>query len=192
MSYLDRTDHRPELVTPQWYRSSTGDCVLTFLTLYTTDFQCSTESCHLQKFSDDLAVVGCVREGEEGEYRTLVVNFVEWTEQNHLRLNVNKTREMVIDFWRKRMPSQPLWIRGRWWRKWRTTNTWEWWLATDWTRNLTLRLCTRGGWANSIFWRSWDPSTCAAGCWRSFTSLLLPVPLLCGCVLGHQHQSQQH
>ncbi|KAI3365896.1 hypothetical protein L3Q82_000881 [Scortum barcoo] len=55
---------------------------------------------------------GVIREGEEGEYRTLVDNFVEWSEQNHLRLNVNKTREMVIDFRRKKMPSQPLRIRG--------------------------------------------------------------------------------
>ncbi|KAK0152303.1 putative RNA-directed DNA polymerase from transposon X-element [Merluccius polli] len=82
-------------------------------TLYTTDFQYNSDSCHLQKFSDDSAVVGCIRGGEEGEYRTLVDNFVEWSEQNHLRLNVNKTREMVIDFGRKkRMPSQPLRIRG--------------------------------------------------------------------------------
>ena len=81
-------------------------------TLYTTDFQYNSESCHLQKFSDDSAVVGCIRGGEEGEYRALVDNFVEWSEQNHLRLNVNKTREMVIDFGRKkRMPSQPLRIR---------------------------------------------------------------------------------
>ena len=63
-------------------------------------------------FSDDSAVVGCIRGGEEGKYRTLVDNFVEWSEQNHLRLNVNKTREMVIDFGRKkRIPSQPLRIR---------------------------------------------------------------------------------
>ncbi|KAI3352397.1 hypothetical protein L3Q82_005355 [Scortum barcoo] len=81
-------------------------------TLYTTDFQYNSESCHLQKFSDDSAVVGCIREGEEGEYRTLVDNFVEWSKWNHLRLNVNKTREMVIDFRRKKMPSQPLRIRG--------------------------------------------------------------------------------
>ncbi|KAI3353620.1 hypothetical protein L3Q82_004873 [Scortum barcoo] len=32
-----------------------------------------------QKFSDDSAVVGCMREGEEGEYRTLIDNFVEWS-----------------------------------------------------------------------------------------------------------------
>ncbi|KAI3368432.1 hypothetical protein L3Q82_025445, partial [Scortum barcoo] len=82
-----------------------GNCALSpfLFTLYTTDFQYNSESCHLQKFSDDSAVVGCIREGEEGEYRTLVDNFVEWSEQNHLRLNVNKTREMVIDFRRKKM-----------------------------------------------------------------------------------------
>ena len=90
-----------------------GTVLLPFLvTLYTTDFQHNSESCHLQKFSDDSAVVGCIREGEEGEYRTLVDSFVEWSEQNHLRLNVDKTREMVIDFRRKKMPSQPLRIRG--------------------------------------------------------------------------------
>ena len=75
-------------------------------TLYTTDFQYNSESCHLQKFSDDSAVVGCIRGGDEGEYRALVgdyaLYFVEWSEQNHLSLNVNKTREMVIDFGRKK------------------------------------------------------------------------------------------
>ncbi|KAK0134631.1 RNA-directed DNA polymerase from mobile element jockey [Merluccius polli] len=82
-------------------------------TLYTTDFQYNSGSCHLQKFSDDSAVVGCIRGGEEGEYRTLVDDFVEWSEQIHLRLNVNKTRDMVIDFGRKkRMPPQPLRIKG--------------------------------------------------------------------------------
>ena len=81
-------------------------------TLFTADFQHNSESCNLQKFSDDSAVVGCIREGEEGEYKTLVDNFVEWSEQNHLRLNVGRTREMVIDFRRKKMPSQPLQIRG--------------------------------------------------------------------------------
>ena len=90
-----------------------GTVISPFLfTLYTADFQHNSESCHLQKFSDDSAVVGCIREGEEGEYRTLVDSFVEWSEQNHLRLNVDKTREMVIDFRRKKMPSQPLRIRG--------------------------------------------------------------------------------
>ena len=37
---------------------------------------------------------------------------MEWAELNHLRLNVSKTREMVIDFRKKRTPSQPLRIGG--------------------------------------------------------------------------------
>ena len=74
-------------------------CLMRWLT---TDFEYNTGSCHLPKFSDDSAVVGCISEGQEEEYRALIDNFVEWTEQNHLRLNINKTREMVIDFRRKR------------------------------------------------------------------------------------------
>jgi len=37
---------------------------------------------------------------------------VDWTGRNHLLLNVAKTREMVIDFRRKRTSPQPLCILG--------------------------------------------------------------------------------
>ena len=36
-----------------------------------------SESAHLQKFSDDSAVVGCVGGGREGVYRARVSDFVE-------------------------------------------------------------------------------------------------------------------
>ena len=81
-------------------------------TLYISDLQYNSESCHLQKFSDDSAVVGCISDGREGEYRVLVDGFVEWAGKNHLLLNVAKTREMVVDFRRKRTVSQPLRILG--------------------------------------------------------------------------------
>ena len=71
-------------------------------TSYTIDFQYNTGSYHPQKFSDHSAVVGCINEGQEEEYRVLVDNFVDWTGQNHLQLNISKTREMVIDFRKKR------------------------------------------------------------------------------------------
>ena len=54
-----------------------------------------------QTVSDDSAVVVCISEEQEGEYRALVDNLVDWTGQNHLRLNIGKTRELVIDFRRK-------------------------------------------------------------------------------------------
>ena len=37
---------------------------------------------------------------------------MEWSGKNHLLLNVDKTREMVIDFRRKGMAPQPLCILG--------------------------------------------------------------------------------
>ncbi len=41
-------------------------------TLYTSDFKHNTTHCHIQKFSDDTAIVGCVSEGNELEYRHLL------------------------------------------------------------------------------------------------------------------------
>ncbi|KAI3376361.1 hypothetical protein L3Q82_016849, partial [Scortum barcoo] len=71
-------------------------------TLYTSDFTSySTDSCHLQKFSDDTAIVGCVSEGNDCEYRKVIMDFVDWCELNHLQVNASKTKEMVIDFSRK-------------------------------------------------------------------------------------------
>ena len=110
-------------------------------TLYTTDFQYNTRSCHLQKFSDDSAVVGCISEGQEEEYRALVDNFVEWTGQNHLQLNISKTREMVIDFRKKRKTaSQPLCFLGKDVKAVEVLPS-----TTDWTGDLTLKLFTRRG-----------------------------------------------
>ena len=48
-----------------------------------------------------LTVVGCISVGQREEYKALVDGFVEWAENKHLHLNVNKTREMMIDFQKK-------------------------------------------------------------------------------------------
>ena len=81
-------------------------------TLYTSDFTYNTESCHIQKFSDDSAIVGCIRDGQEGEYRSLVDNFVQWCRNNHIQLNTTKTKEMVVDFRRSQPPLLPVSIKG--------------------------------------------------------------------------------
>jgi len=41
-------------------------------TLFTADLQYNSGSCHLQKFSDDSAVVGCIKEEQEEEYRAVM------------------------------------------------------------------------------------------------------------------------
>ncbi|KAI3364700.1 hypothetical protein L3Q82_011486, partial [Scortum barcoo] len=51
----------------------------------------------------DTAIVGCVSEGNDCEYRKVIMDFimVDWCELNHLQVNASKTKEMVIDFSRK-------------------------------------------------------------------------------------------
>ena len=77
-------------------------------TLYTSDFGYNTELCHVQKFADDTAIVGCIRDGGEEEYRSLIGDFVAWSGTNHLQLNTLKTKELVIDFGKSRPCPRPV------------------------------------------------------------------------------------
>lgn len=118
----DYLTDRPQFVrlgtnTSDTVTSSTGAPQGTVLapllfTLYTADFRHNTELCHVQKFSDDTAIVGCIRGGDEGEYRALVSDFVSWSQLNHLQLNTSKTKELIVDFRRRRPSPQPVNISG--------------------------------------------------------------------------------
>lgn len=81
-------------------------------TLYTSDFKHNTPHCHIQKFSDDTAIVGCVSEGNDLEYREVIRDFVSWCELNQLQLNTSKTKEMMIDFRRTSSQFTPVNIQG--------------------------------------------------------------------------------
>nr|XP_043885516.1 uncharacterized protein LOC122771978 [Solea senegalensis] len=81
-------------------------------TLHTSDFQHNSDLCHVQRFADDTAIVGCIRSGKEDEYRELIHDFVKWCDSNHLLLNTAKTREMVVDFRRSRVHPEPAHQRG--------------------------------------------------------------------------------
>ena len=69
-------------------------------TLYTSDF-CYNRV--MQKISDDTAIVGCIRGGQEGEYRGLEEECMQWCKLNQLQLNTAKTKEMVVDFCRSKV-----------------------------------------------------------------------------------------
>ncbi|TWW54451.1 hypothetical protein D4764_0091880 [Takifugu flavidus] len=79
----------------------------------TADFQYHSETCHLQKHSDDTVIVGCVENGQEDEYRDLVESFVRWSRENLLQLNVTKTKEMVVDLSKSKSPPSPVCISGK-------------------------------------------------------------------------------
>ncbi|KAI3354193.1 hypothetical protein L3Q82_018731 [Scortum barcoo] len=91
-----------------------GTVLAPFLfTLYTADFSYNTPSCHLQKFSDDSAVVGLITDGDDREYRGLIQDFADWCLRNNLQINASKTKELVVDFRRRRhSPPAPVSIQG--------------------------------------------------------------------------------
>lgn len=65
--------------------------------------------CHLQKFSDDSAVVGLITDGDDREYRELIQDFLDWCQRNRLRINAGKTKELEVDFCRSKY-SPPLMV----------------------------------------------------------------------------------
>ncbi|KAI3375979.1 hypothetical protein L3Q82_016519 [Scortum barcoo] len=120
---LDYLTHRPQFVRVQGFESDRllcstgapqGTVLAPFLfTLYTADFSYNTPSCHLQKFSDDSAVVGLITDGDDREYRGLIQDFADWCLRNNLQINAGKTKELVVDFRRRRhSPPAPVSIQG--------------------------------------------------------------------------------
>ena len=46
------------------------------------------------------------------EYRTVIRDFVSWSELNQLQLNTSKTKEMIVNFRRKASHFTPVNIQG--------------------------------------------------------------------------------
>ena len=88
-------------------------CVLSPLlfTLYTSDCRCNGQNTQLFKYADDTALVGrCVN--TDVNYRNEVTHFVNWCESNYLELDVQKTKEMIIDFQKSPAEHIPLCINN--------------------------------------------------------------------------------
>ena len=89
-------------------------CVLSPLlfTLFTNDCVSSDPSVLVFKFSDDTTVEGLITDGDESGYRGEVGQLVGWCSDNNLELNITKTKEMVFDFRKTKLPLLPLKING--------------------------------------------------------------------------------
>ena len=81
--------------------------------LYTADYRHSQPSCWVQTFSDDTALVGLLNQGDDLAYRREVQSFYTWCESNFMKLNVGKTKELVIDFRKKKEKVLPVTINGQ-------------------------------------------------------------------------------
>ncbi|PIK41222.1 hypothetical protein BSL78_21929 [Apostichopus japonicus] len=76
-----------------------GTALAPFLFIvYTSDARSSHDTCPLIKFADDTALVGLITGDDGGEYLSQINWFVDYCDQHFLELNVEKTKEMVIDF----------------------------------------------------------------------------------------------
>ncbi|KAK3575550.1 hypothetical protein QTP86_029468 [Hemibagrus guttatus] len=89
-------------------------CVLSPLlfTLLTHDSAAMHSSNHIIKFADDPTVVGLISKNDESAYREEVQWLTAWCKDNNLSLNVEKTKEMVVDFRRAQSDHSPLNING--------------------------------------------------------------------------------
>ena len=86
-------------------------CVLSpaSYSIYTNDYRIMDENICLIKFTDDTTWHGLLSNSEEA-YMSEVNRFCEWCKNNHLTLNVDKTKEIVFDYRRKKKPLTPLLI----------------------------------------------------------------------------------
>uniref|UniRef100_A0AAZ1X6I0 Reverse transcriptase domain-containing protein n=1 Tax=Oreochromis aureus TaxID=47969 RepID=A0AAZ1X6I0_OREAU len=93
-------------------------CVLSPLlyTLYTHDCVSTHPDNAVIKFADDTTVVGLISGGDETAYRAEVQRLSDWCVDNNLDLNTTKTKELVVDFRRRKSELQPVSINGSVWK----------------------------------------------------------------------------
>ncbi|KAK3528470.1 hypothetical protein QTP70_000117 [Hemibagrus guttatus] len=89
-------------------------CVLSPLlfTLLTHDCAAMHSSNHIIKFANDTTMVGLISKNDESAYREEVPRQTAWCEDNNLSLNMEKMKEMVVDFRRTQSDYSPLNING--------------------------------------------------------------------------------
>ncbi len=87
-------------------------CVLSPLlySLYTHDCTATHSSNVIVKFADDTTVIGLITDSDETAYREEVSTQTKWCQENHLSLNIDKTKELVVDYRRQSREHTPITI----------------------------------------------------------------------------------
>ncbi len=87
-------------------------CVLSLLlySLYTHDSTATHSSNVIVKFADDTAVIGLISDNDETAYSEEVNTLTKGCQENHLSLNIDKTKELVVDYRRQSREHTPITI----------------------------------------------------------------------------------
>ncbi|KAK3549963.1 hypothetical protein QTP86_016837, partial [Hemibagrus guttatus] len=81
-------------------------------TLLTHDCAAIYSLNHIIRFANDMTVVGLISKNDESAYREEVQQLTAWCKANNLSLNVEKTKDMVVDSRRAQSGHSPLFIDG--------------------------------------------------------------------------------
>ncbi|KAI4889401.1 hypothetical protein NFI96_034095, partial [Prochilodus magdalenae] len=89
-------------------------CVLSPLlySLYTHDCTARHSSNVIIKFADDTTIVALISNNNEEAYREEVSFLTHWCREDNLSLNVNKTKELIVDFRKQERVHTPITING--------------------------------------------------------------------------------
>jgi hypothetical protein len=89
-------------------------CVLSPLlySLFTLDCVAMHTSNSIIKVADDTTVVGLIINNNKTAYRQEVRALVEWCQENNISLNVNKTKELIVDIRRQQIEHDSIHIDG--------------------------------------------------------------------------------
>ncbi len=85
-------------------------CVLCPLlySLYTHDCTATHSSNVIVTFADDTMVIGLITDNNDTAYRKEVSTLTKWCQENHLSLNIDKTKELVVDIRRQNREHTPI------------------------------------------------------------------------------------
>ena len=80
--------------------------------LFTHDCTARHDSNTIIKFADDTTVVGLITDNDETAYREGVRDLAVWCQDNNLSLNRIKTKEMIVNYRKRRTKHTPFLIDG--------------------------------------------------------------------------------
>eukprot|EP00061_Rhincodon_typus_P008809 g31750.t1 len=82
----------------------------TLCSLYTYNCVVKFQTNAIYKFADDTTIVGRISNNDKSKYRREIKSLVTWCNENNLSLNIDKTKEWIINIRMKGGEHVPIYI----------------------------------------------------------------------------------